>query len=36
MISEVDAAPSNIKGAKKQVVDSSDDTEICLQCKEPI
>jgi hypothetical protein len=33
---QVDTAPPNIKGAKKQAVDSADDTEICLQCKEPI
>jgi hypothetical protein len=33
MISEVDTAPSNIKEAKKQAIDSSDDTEICLQYK---
>lgn len=36
MISEVDTASSNIKEAKKQAIDSSDDTEICLQCKLPI
>ena len=36
MIYEVDTAPSNIKVAKKQAIDSSDDTEICLQCKLPI
>jgi hypothetical protein len=35
MISEVDIAPSNIKEAKRQTIDSSDDTEICLQCKLP-
>jgi hypothetical protein len=33
MISQVYTAPSNIKEAKKQAIDSSDDTEICLQCK---
>jgi len=36
MISEVDTASSNIKEAKKQAIDSSDDTEICLQCKLPV
>jgi hypothetical protein len=36
MISEVETAPSNIKEAKKQAIDSYDDTDICLQCKLPI
>jgi hypothetical protein len=35
MISEVDTAPSSIKEAKRQTIDSSDDNEICLQCKLP-
>jgi hypothetical protein len=36
MISEVDTTPSNIKEAKKQAIYSSDNTEICCQCKLPI
>jgi hypothetical protein len=35
MISEVDTAPSNIKVAKRQTINSYDDIEICLQCKLP-